>query len=146
MIDEQFESTLDEHGVTRRQWQLLNVLSREGATAKQLDDAVAPFLAASLVTGDADSMNVSPESDGTGPVGPAESSQDHLVELIESAWVVARVDTFELTDRGRTAFGKLAEVVGAQRSLMAEGVSGEEYTQTVSVLERMARNLGWSDE
>jgi len=146
MIDEQFESTLDEHGVTRRQWQLLNVLSREGATARQLDDAVAPFLAASPVTGEADSMNVSPESDGTGPAGPAESSQDHLVELIESAWVVARGESFELTDRGSTAFAKLAEVVGAQRSLMAEGVSGEEYTQTVAVLERMARNLGWSDE
>ncbi len=44
LIDEQFAATLEEHGVTRRQWQLLNVLSREPATVEQLDAAVAPFL------------------------------------------------------------------------------------------------------
>ena len=33
LLDEQFEATLDEHGVTREQWQLLNVLAREGAAA-----------------------------------------------------------------------------------------------------------------
>ena len=29
MLDAQFETTLDEHGVTRQQWQLLNVLATE---------------------------------------------------------------------------------------------------------------------
>ena len=38
-LDEQFEATLDEHGVTREQWQLLNVLSREGASADVADFA-----------------------------------------------------------------------------------------------------------
>lgn len=33
LLDEQFAETLDEHGVTREQWQLLNVLSRDGAAA-----------------------------------------------------------------------------------------------------------------
>ena len=28
LLDEQFAATLDEHGVTREQWQLLNVLAR----------------------------------------------------------------------------------------------------------------------
>lgn len=121
LIDEQFASTLEEHGVTRRQWQLLNVLSREPATVEQLDAAVAPFLS----------------------VDDHESSLDHLTELIDSAWVDATPTGYELTDRGRSAFERLAEVVATQRTIVADGVTPEQYEQTVAVLERMARNLGW---
>jgi DNA-binding MarR family transcriptional regulator len=121
LIDEQFASTLEEHGVTRRQWQLLNVLSREPATVEQLDAAVAPFLVAH----------------------DDESSLDHLTELIDSAWVDATPTGYELTDRGRSAFERLAEVVATQRTIVADGVTPEQYEQTVAVLERMARNLGW---
>jgi DNA-binding MarR family transcriptional regulator len=123
LIDEQFASTLEEHGVTRRQWQLLNVLSREPSTVDQLDAAVAPFLSA---------------DDG-------ETSAEHLTELIESAWVDATVTGYELTERGRGAFERLEAVVATQRTAIAAGVSPEQYEQTVAVLERMARNLGWSD-
>ncbi len=123
LIDEQFASTLEEHGVTRRQWQLLNVLSREPATVEQLDAAVAPFL--------------SPQD--------SETSAEHLTELIESAWVDATPTGYELTDRGRAAFERLADVVTTQRTVVADGVTPAEYEQTVAVLERMARNLGWSD-
>jgi DNA-binding MarR family transcriptional regulator len=121
LIDEQFASTLEEHGVTRRQWQLLNVLSKEPATVEQLDAAVAPFL--------------SPEDN--------ESSVEHLTELIDSAWVDATPTGYEVTERGRGAFERLAEVVATQRTVVAQGVSEDEYTQTISVLERMARNLGY---
>lgn len=121
LIDEQFASTLEEHGVTRRQWQLLNVLSREPATVEQLDAAVAPFLVAH----------------------DDESSLDHLTELIDSAWVDATPTGYELTDRGRSAFERLAEVVATQRTIVADGITPEQYEQTVAVLERMARNLGW---
>lgn len=120
LIDEQFASTLEEHGVTRRQWQLLNVLSREPATVEQLDAAVAPFLSA--------------DDD--------ESSVEHLTELIESGWVDATPTGYDVTERGRGAFERLAEVVATQRTVMAAGVTEDEYTQTISVLERMARNLG----
>ena len=121
LIDEQFASTLEDHGVTRRQWQLLNVLARENATVEHLDAAVAPFLSA---------------DDG-------ESSVEHLTELIDSAWVAATRTGYELTDRGRLAFDKLTEVVTVQRTVISADVSPEEYEQTVSVLERMARNLGY---
>ena len=127
MIDEQFASTLEEHGVTRRQWQLLNVLAQEPSTVEQLDAAVAPFLVAA--------------TDG----GERESSVEHLTELIDSAWVDATPTGYELTERGRIALDKLSEVVAAQRTLATEGVSPEEYEQTVAVLERVARNLGWND-
>jgi hypothetical protein len=123
LIDEQFAGTLEEHGVTRRQWQLLNVLSRQPATVEQLDAAVAPFLSA---------------DDG-------ESSAEHLTELIESGWVGSTVVGYEVTERGRGAFERLAEVVARQRTVMAQGVSEEEYTQTIAVLARMAGNLGHTE-
>lgn len=125
LIDEQFASTLEEHGVTRRQWQLLNVLSTGPATVEQLDAAVAPFLSA----GTADD--------------PAETSAEHLAELFDSAWVDATANGYALTARGRAALERLADVVATQRTQVAEGVTPDEYEQTVAVLERMARNLGY---
>ncbi len=126
LIDEQFASTLDEHGVTRRQWQLLNVLSREPATVEQLDAAVAPFLASAT----------SEES--------AETSAEHLAELVESAWLDATAGPYTLTDRGRGAFERLETVVATQRTLVAEGLTPDQYEQTIAALERMARNLGYT--
>jgi hypothetical protein len=126
LIDRQFASTLDEHGVTRRQWQLLNVLHRGPATVEQLDEAVAPFLRA--------------HDDLAGE----ESSAEHLTELIDSAWVAATPEGYELTERGDTAFGTLAEVVAHQRSVVSQGITEQEYGETVGVLEKMARNLGFT--
>jgi len=126
LIDEQFASTLEEHGVTRRQWQLLNVLSRGPATLADLDEAVAPFLAAAV--------------DGA----PPESSAEHLTELIDSAWVDATPTGYELTERGRAAFARLADVVAEQRTVIAQGITDAEYLATVNVLTRVAKNLGWT--
>jgi DNA-binding MarR family transcriptional regulator len=123
LIDEQFASTLEDHGVTRRQWQLLNVLRNEPATEERLDAAVAPFLSA----------------DG------GESSAEHLAELVDSSWVSLSNGTYTITERGASALDKLSEVVSVQRTVVSEGVSPDQYEQTVTVLERMARNLGYTD-
>ena len=122
-IDEQFASTLDEHGVTRRQWQLLNVLTTEPATEERLDAAVAPFL--------------SPDDD--------ETSAEHLAELVDSGWVSLAYSRYELTERGRAALDRLSEVVATQRTLVTEGLTQQQYDDTLAVLERMGRNLGWRD-
>ncbi len=119
LIDEQFAATLEEHGVTRRQWQLLNVLHAQTATIEQLDAAVAPFL------------------------GADETSAENLTELVESAWVESTPTGYALTERGRAALDRLSEVVATQRTAIAEGISADEYQRTVSVLERMAANLGF---
>ena len=126
LIDEQFARTLEEHGVTRRQWQLLNVLGRGPASVEQLDAEVAPFLQAA--TDDS----------------PAESSVEHLTELIESAWVDATPTGYELTERGRSSLARLETVVAEQRTVITAGVSEDEYVSTVRVLERMAQNLGYT--
>ena len=127
LIDEQFSSTIEEHGVTRRQWQLLNVLSRGGASVEQLDAAITPFLTAPAESEDA-----------------PESAAEHLTELIDSAWVDATPTGYELTDRGRAAFTRLADVVAENRGIVARGITEPEYGATVAVLERIARNLGWN--
>jgi hypothetical protein len=123
LIDEQFAGTLDEHGVTRMQWQLLNVLARGQASVEMLDAAVAPFLAAG-----------------------GETTLDHLTELIESAWVDATPTGYELTERGHGALARLTNVVAEQRTVMSAGVTEDGYHTTIQTLEQMARNLGWSDE
>ena len=128
MIDEQFASTLEEHGVTRRQWQLLNVLTSESATVERLDAAVAPFLSVPSEAGDT-----------------SETSADHLAELVDSGWVAVTRGEYELLDRGREALERLTAVVDAQRTLITEGLSQEQYDETLRVLETMARNMGWSD-
>jgi hypothetical protein len=121
LIDQRFDAVLEEHGVTRRQWQLLNVLQRGPATLEQLDAAVAPFF----------------ESDA------GESSAEHLEELVVSGWVAPG---YSLTDTGETALQGLGHAVGELRGEMSEGVDEEEYAATLAVLERMARNLGWSED
>ena len=152
MIDEQFASTLEEHGVTRRQWQLLNILARENATVQQLDTAVAPFLSAPLPfetapsdTAPADTLDAASGDSETSADDPAETSASHLAELVESEWVRIAGSVYELTERGRIALERLSVVVDAQRTLATEGVTPDQYEQTVAVLERVARNLGWND-
>ena len=134
MIDEQFAATLEEHGVTRRQWQLLNVLSTESATLEQLDAAVAPFLSGRPIAAAPDFSDA-----------PDATAAEHLTELVESSWVQHSSGSYELTERGSLAFHRLAEVVATQRTVMTADLSPDEYEATVSSLERMARNLGWTD-
>lgn len=123
LIDKQFVDALEEHGITRRQWQLLGVLSRGPATMLELASALGPFL----------------------DVAAGESVTDHVSELVESEWVAETNGTFAFTERGTTAFTRISAVVDDLRSLSAEGIDAAEYDTTIGVLERMARNLGWSD-
>ncbi|HEV7955619.1 MAG: transcriptional regulator [Microbacteriaceae bacterium] len=124
-IEGSFAATLEEHGVTRRQWQLLNVLGNGPASREELDAAVAPFLGGATET------------------GPAETTDAEIAELVESDWVAESVSSFVLTPRGRQSFERLAEVVGTIRASLADGVDEADYDTTVRTLERMARNLGW---
>ena len=124
LINEQFSTTLDEHGVTRIQWQLLNVLAGGPQTVTQLDSAIRPFLVAA----------------------GEQTVIDHLTELIESGWVDATPTGYELTERGHGARDRLSNVVAGQRTEMAAGVSPEDYLTSVKTLGTIARNLGWLDE
>ncbi|MEE1621815.1 MarR family winged helix-turn-helix transcriptional regulator [Zafaria sp. Z1313] len=127
LISEQFTVSLEEHGVTRRQWQLLNVLSRGPASGGELTAALAPFFG-------------EPAPDGE-PSSPSE----HLAELVESGWVAEQGSTFTLTERGATSLDRLTAIVDAMREESSAGISEEDYATTVASLRRMALNLGWDD-
>jgi DNA-binding MarR family transcriptional regulator len=123
LIDERFADTLEEHGVTRRQWQLLNVLSRGQSTGAQLDATLMPFLSA---------------VDG-------ETINEHLSELVDSGWVALSPSGYSLADSGRNALAALASTVDKTRAVTADGISEHEYENTLGTLERMAQNLGWTE-
>ena len=121
LINEQFSRTLEEHGVTRRQWEVMNLLSRGPASHDELAQALAPFrteLEAITLTED-------------------------LAELVESGWLAIQEDVYELTDRGRTSYQRLEPVLRSINEQIVRGVRTEDYSTTLEVLERMARNLGW---
>lgn len=128
LISEQFANSLEEHGVTRRQWQLLNVLSLGPATGGELTAALAPFF------GEAQAEDE--------PTSPSE----HLAELVESGWIAEEGHTFTLTERGAVSLDRLTEIVDEMREESSSGISAEEYATTVESLKKMAMNLGWDPD
>jgi DNA-binding MarR family transcriptional regulator len=121
LVEERFSAALEEHGVTRTQWRVLGVLASGPASAADLEGALT---------------DMPPDADGT-------SAEEELAELVESGWV--RSDgAYSITDRGSSAYDRLADVVDELRATLTEGLTDEEQAATAVALERMARNLGWS--
>src|SRR5690606_38604235 len=108
LIEKQFSDALEEHGVTRRQWQLMGVLARGPASMLELASALGPFL------------------DTAG----GETVTDHVGELVESEWVADTGGSFTLTERGTTAFKRISELVDGLRALSAEGIAADDYNTT----------------
>ena len=125
LIDEQFAATLEEHGVTRRQWQVLNLLEHQPATEAQLNAGLSPFFASE---------------------DEPQSLSEHLAELVESGWVSAHNGQYSITDRGHISLLKLSELVEKIRTQFGEDLDGSEYDAVVVALEKIARNLGWQPE
>ncbi|WP_294179445.1 MarR family winged helix-turn-helix transcriptional regulator [uncultured Schumannella sp.] len=125
LLDEKLDEMLIEHGVTHRQWQLLTVLSRGPADLPTLDATISPYLA-------------------DNPDDP-ESSAEHLAELVDSDWLALHGGRYKLTESGTNVFERLSAVVTEHLTSLGAGLSEEQYAQTLAALERVARNLGWSD-
>jgi DNA-binding MarR family transcriptional regulator len=121
LIDAHFGMAAADAGITRRQWQILNVLAeREGAARNEVATALAPFLA-------------------TG-----ETIDTHITGL--SALVAVAGDHLELTGAGRERLDQVrARSVQQLRDRVAAGLTREDYDTTLWTLERIARNLGWSE-
>lgn len=125
LISAQFAQTVEEHGVTRRQWQVMNLLAESPRTADYIDTALKPF------------------HDEPGDPLPSEQ----LAELVESGWVELDGDgRHALTARGHTSLESIGAIVGRNRSQVVQDIPEEEYAATLDVLQRMAHNLGWTGE
>ena len=123
LINEHFGKALDEHGITRRQWEVMNLLSRGPAPHDELAEALARFHR---------------------EVQPANLT-DELSELEDSGWLLRRKQEYELTELGQTSYRRLEPVLRATDEEIARGISREDYATTLEVLERMAINLGWQE-
>jgi Transcriptional regulators len=121
LIDDQFVAVAGEVGLTRRQWQILNVLTEHpGASRAEVARALAPFL------------------------NGVEDLDEHLAGM--AGLVTERPDGLELTPAGRSRLDEVyARSVGDLRARVSAGLTQEDYDTTIRTLERIARNLGWSD-
>ena len=122
LVEEKFSTALEEHGVTRTQWKVLGVLASGPATGADLEGALA---------------DMPPDAAGS-------SGADELAELIDSGWVQTDGD-YTITERGAAAYDRLADVVDGLRETLTVGLTDEEQAATSVALERMARNLGWTE-
>jgi hypothetical protein len=118
LLEEQFATVLSDLGVDRRQWQLLNTLSRGGRTRGDLRDALAPFWS---------SREPNPDS--------------ALADLAARGWVVESDGAIALTQQGAAAHTELAQRVDRTRRVVADGLTPEQYHETVRILTVMSANV-----
>ncbi|WP_405979630.1 MarR family transcriptional regulator [Streptomyces sp. NBC_00158] len=112
------DALLDEFGLTRLGWQVLNVVREDPAAG---DAGVRTALAAHA---------------------PAAELDSAIAAVLDGGWAARpEPDRLALTDDGRARLAPAGERVGAFRELSTAGISPQEYRTAVSVLERMTRNL-----
>lgn len=117
LIDERLEASLGD--LSRRHWQVLNVVQQRPATQSEIDARVRPFL-------DQEQTTVREVSD-----------------LQQRGWLTVGSDSVALTELGTREFERLLDAVSADRAALMTGITPDEYAALVATLETMARNLGW---
>ena len=123
LINEHFGRALDEHGITRRQWEVMNLLSSGPASRDELAEALA------RVHRDVEPVTFT----------------DELSELEDSGWLLRGEQEYELTELGQTSYRRLEPVLRATDEEIGRGISREDYATMLKLLERMAINLGWQE-
>jgi DNA-binding MarR family transcriptional regulator len=118
LIDEQFEEQLGEAGLSRRQWQVINLLEGDPRSVPELQSELEPFLQE-----DPDDLT------------------DALSGLVTRGWVASQDNIVNLTETGQTQLKLIKAKVTELRQASMAGISPEEYQTTIDVLARMASNL-----
>jgi hypothetical protein len=112
-LEDALDGALAVEGVTRRQWQLLNLAAAQGALS-----GMAPFFA-----------------------DPVEADEP-VAALVRRGWVRRDGERLTLTADGAAARDRLMVTVRSQRQRAMDGIEPAEYAATVAVLRRMAVNMG----
>jgi DNA-binding MarR family transcriptional regulator len=118
LIDGQFERQLGDAGLSRRQWQILNLLHDGARSMPELQDELEPFLQ--------DAPN---------------ELDDAVTGLLSRGWADAQNAVISLSKTGEAQFGLVTANIAELRQDLAAGISPEEYRATVDVLVRMVANL-----
>jgi DNA-binding MarR family transcriptional regulator len=123
LIDTQFELQLSTARLSRRQWQLLNLLESNPRSVPELEAALEPFLE-----------------------GATPELSDAVAGLVTRGWAESTDNIVNLTEIGQEQF-EIAKATAAElRQTLTRGISPEEYGTTVDVLARMAANLETNEE
>jgi len=118
LIDEQFEQQLGEAGLSRRQWQVINLLEGDPRSVPELQSELEPFLQE-----DPDDLT------------------DALSGLVTRGWVASQDNIVNLTETGQAQLKLIKAKVAELRQASMAGISPEEYQATIDVLARMTSNL-----
>jgi DNA-binding MarR family transcriptional regulator len=118
LIDEQFEEQLGEAGLSRRQWQVINLLEGDPRSVPELQSELEPFLQE-----DPDDLT------------------DALSGLVTRGWVASQDNIVNLMETGQAQLKLIKAKVTELRQASMAGISPEEYQTTIDVLARMASNL-----
>ena len=118
LIDDQFERQLGDAGLSRRQWQLLNLLEDDPRSVPELQTELEPFLQDNV-----DELN------------------EALSGLVTRGWAASQDNIVSLTETGQAQFGLVTAKVAELREAATAGIPAEEYQTTIDVLARMAANL-----
>jgi DNA-binding MarR family transcriptional regulator len=118
LIDGQFERRLGDAGLSRRQWQLLNLLVGGLRSVPELQTELEPFLQ-----------------------DASDDLSDALAGLVNRGWADSQDNIVTLTETGQMHFSLVKAKVAEVRQALMAGISPQEYQATIDVLRRMAANL-----
>jgi Mn-dependent DtxR family transcriptional regulator len=119
LIEDCFEAALHEDGLSRRHWQLMNLLRTAAASTDEIDEAMRPFWTEGEMT-----------------------LEEALDGLIRRGWVRHEHDRrWRLTLQGEAARADVAVKVQEVRHALTDGISNEEYKTIINALRRMVDNL-----
>lgn len=88
---------------------------------------------------------VSGDVDAPGLLARLERRGKRLRRLEERGWLVRGDGGWQLTDEGRAAKDRLAEIVEGVRTKVSGAVSPEDWATLTASLEAIARELGWDE-
>ena len=117
LINARFEDDLSAAGLTRRHWQMLNSLAEGPRPAVEVREGLAPF------------WNDSSEWD------------IQLAHLVDRGDIADDSGTLVLTETGHTTHQQAFGLIGKRRRAMLDGITDEQYIETVRLLEKMAANM-----
>lgn len=119
LIEDGIDGVLRDEGLSRRHWQLMNLLRTNPADPAAIAESMRPFW-------------------GEGEVG----LDDVVRGLTRRGWARRGNDgRLELTLQGETAHGEITAKVQPVRDALTDGITTEEYVAVVDTLRHMADNL-----
>lgn len=118
LIENAMARTFAEEGITRRHWQILNILRRSPQDEPALEDALRPFW-------------------GEGVIALGEVTKD----LATRSWLTKTDGRYTLTQTGETAHATVEKKIQAIRTKSLTDLTNNDYHQTVTTLQQMAKNL-----